>query len=87
MKKEADEKYNEFALKLKFHFSPDGSHDLPGYGSVNLKPLRDFIDKQGKWVGGCKQNYSDWSGIEDLITEKAIRRIGLSGKIGQRDLF
>lgn len=74
-------------MKLKFHFSPDGSHDLPGYGSVNFKPLRDFVDKQGKWIGGCKQNYTDWSGIEDLITEKAIRKIGLTGKIGQRDIF
>ena len=50
---------------MKFHYCPDGSHDYPGFGSVNLVPLRDFVDKQGNWVGGAKEFYQDWIGNAD----------------------
>lgn len=74
-------------VKVKFHYSPDGSHDFPGMGYVNFKPLRDFVDKSGKWVGGCKENYSDWKGSSDVNVLNAMRKIGVTGKIGQRDSF
>lgn len=74
-------------MKIKFHYSPDGSHDLPGYGYMNLNPLRDFIDKNGNWIGGCKENYSDWKGYTDTNVLNAMRKIGVNGKIGQRDFF
>ena len=38
-------------------------------------------------MGGCKENYEDWKGRSDEAVETAIRRIGINGKIGQRDLF
>jgi hypothetical protein len=74
-------------LKVKFHYSPDGSHDLPGYGSINFKPLRDFVDKAGRWIGGCKEAYGDWKGTSDVNVLNAMRKIGVNGKIGQRDSF
>jgi len=42
--KEYDPKFNQYRLYIKFHYCPDGSHDYPGYGQVNLMPLRDFVD-------------------------------------------
>ena len=86
-KKEVDSKFNEFKLSIKFHYCPDGSHDYPGFGTVNLVPLRDFVDGQSHWIGGCKENYGDWSGSADSKVENAIRKIGVQGKIGQRDVF
>lgn len=53
-KKETDPKFNQYKLTLKFHYCPDGSHDYPGFGEVTLFPLRDFVDKQSHWMGGCK---------------------------------
>lgn len=85
--KEYDQKFNQYYLKIKFHYSPDGSHDLPGFGYINLRPLRDFIDKNGQWIGGCKQAYTDWKGYTDSVVMNAIRKIGVTGKIGQRDSF
>lgn len=52
-----------------------------------MKPLRDFLDKSGNWIGGCKQNYSDWKGSTDTNVINAIMKIGVTGKIGQRDSF
>jgi len=49
--------------------------------------LRDFVNAKGVWVGGCKENYTDWQGNSDTKVEDAIRKIGLLGKIGQRDMF
>ncbi len=85
--KEYDPKFSQYYLKIKFHYSPDGSHDYPGFGYINLKPLRDFIDKNGNWVGGCKQSYTDWKGSTDSNVLNAMRKIGVTGKIGQRDSF
>ena len=73
-------------MEIKFHYSPDGSHDLPGEGFVNFVPLRDFT-VDGKWVGGCKEAYSDWKGFSDTNVEKALKTVGCEGKIGQRDFF
>lgn len=84
--KEYDPKFSQYKLSIKYHFSPDGQRDYPGYGHVDLIPLRDFIDKKGFWVGGCKQNYA-WSGQNDTKVYNAIRRLGITGKIGQRDSF
>jgi len=52
-------------LNIKFHYCPDGQHDFPGFGIVNIVPLRDFVDSKGNWIGGCKEVYSDWSGSAD----------------------
>ena len=82
-----DSKLAEFKLGIKFHYCPDGRNDFPGMGEVIIKPGRDFVDKEGRWVGGCKEDYSDWKGVSDEAVETAIRRIGMRGKIGQRDLF
>jgi hypothetical protein len=54
---------------------------------VNIRPLRDFVDGSGKWIGGCKENYQDWSGAVDTNAEKSLRGVGCAGKIGQRDYF
>ena len=61
---EYQKQFNQYRLTIKFHYSPDGSHDYPGEGIVNVFPLRDFT-KSGQWVGGSVQNYSDWRGIPD----------------------
>jgi hypothetical protein len=74
-------------MNIKFHYCPDGAHDFPGYGVVTLRPLRDFVDSSGKWIGGCKENYQDWIGAPDSNVEKALRAVGCAGKIGQRDYF
>lgn len=79
--------FNEYRLNIKFHYSPDGSHDFPGTGYVFLRPLRDFIDKSGQWIGGCYENYKDWLGLTDSVVEGALRQAGCGGKIGQRDYF
>lgn len=50
-------------------------------------PLRDFVNDKKQWVGGCKEKYSDWVGNADTKVENAIRKIGIQGKIGQRDGF
>jgi len=60
---------------------------LPGYGTIVLKPLRDFVDQHQNWIGGCKQNYTDWIGKSDVNVSNAIKKIGIFGKIGQRDSF
>jgi len=49
--------------------------------------LRDFVDPNGNWIGGCKQAYNDWLDNSDEDVSTAISRIGIKGKIGQRDLF
>ena len=85
-KKANETRYNEWALNIRFHYSPDGSHDLPGTGYVMLNPLRDFI-KNGTWIGGVRENYGDWEGVKDSDVELAFQRIGFVGKIGQRDMF
>lgn len=87
VKEHEESKFNQYSLNIKFHYSPDGSHDLPGYGTVRLNPLRDFVDSHGKWTGGCYQNYADWSGYKDTTAEGVMRQIGCHGKIGQRDYF
>ena len=74
-------------MTIKFHYSPDGKKDVPGYGWVDLFPQRDFVDGSGEWVGGCKQNYADWLGFTDRNVQQAISRVGVYSKIGQRDLF
>ena len=51
---EKDPNKSKFNLTIKFHYSPDGKKDVPGYGWVDLFPQRDFVDGSGKWVGGCK---------------------------------
>ena len=71
---------------MRFHYSPDGSHDYPGFGFVNIKPLRDFT-KDGKWIGGSVENYGDWRGSPDKDVEGMLRQAGCNGKIGQRDSF
>lgn len=86
-KQETDAKFSEFRLNIKYHYCPDGQNDFPGYGHVNLKPLRDFVDSKSHWIGGCKENYTDWQGLSDVKVENAIRKINIQGKIGQRDLF
>lgn len=53
-KQETNPHFNNFNLTIKFHYSPDGQRDVPGYGFVNLAPLRDFVDTKGQWIGGCK---------------------------------
>ena len=78
---------NQYKLFIKFHYSPDGQKDLPGYGYVNLNPLRDFLDDKGQWIGGCKEKYSDWKGSTDTLVQQAISRIHAYSKIGQRDVF
>ena len=45
------------------------------------------MDSKGQWIGGSKENYSDWKGNTDLKVQQAIARLGLYSKIGQRDLF
>jgi hypothetical protein len=52
-----------------------------------LRPLRDFVDKNKNWIGGCIQNYTDWTGKSDVNVSNAIKRLGITGKIGQRDSF
>ena len=49
--REYQKQFNNYQLKIKFHYSPDGAHDYPGQGVVNINPLRDFT-KNGQWVGG-----------------------------------
>ena len=74
-------------LTIKFHYSPDGKRDAPGYGSVDLMPMRDFVDTKGQWVGGCKEHYLGWSGSTDRQVQQAIARVHPYSKIGQRDVF
>lgn len=52
-----------------------------------MNPLRDFVDKNKNWIGGCKENYTDWKGYTDTNVLNAMRKIGVNGKIGQRDFF
>ena len=85
--KEFEPHKSRLNLTLKFHYSPDGKKDLPGLGAVDLNPLRDFIDEQGQWKGGCKEQYSGWSGSTDFKVQQAIARLGPYSKIGQRDMF
>lgn len=87
IRQEYDHKFNSYQLDIKFHYSPDGKVDRPGYGSVVLYPLRDFVDKSRAWIGGCKENYQDWKGHVDTQLQQAIARVGPYSKIGQRDLF
>ena len=54
---------------------------------MTVYPLRDFVDKNGKWIGGCYQTYKDWRGYSDINVLNAFRKIGVNGKIGQRDSF
>ena len=54
---------------------------------MTVYPLRDFVDKNGKWIGGCYQTYKDWRGYSDNNVLNAFRKIGVNGKIGQRDSF
>lgn len=79
--------FSLYKLSIRHHFSPDGKNDYPALGHVSLNPLRDFVDGQKHWVGGCKENYSDWAGATDGEAMAAIRKIGFLGKIGQRDVF
>ena len=87
MKEESHPQFNQYQLSIKFHYSPDGSHDLPGEGFVNLLPLRDFVNEKGEWVGGCKQSYTGWRGFSDVTVLQVMRVAGCEGKIGQRDFF
>jgi hypothetical protein len=49
--------------------------------------LKNVVDVQSYLIGGCKEDYGDWSGSADTKVENAIRKIGIAGKIGQRDVF
>ncbi len=60
---------------------------MPGFGWVIFNPLRDFVDKNNKWIGGCKLNYKNWEGSSDTKVFNAIKKLGIEGKIGQRDNF
>jgi hypothetical protein len=82
----ADPTHSIYRLDIRYHYSPDGSNDYPGIGSVILDPHRDFVDSKGNWVGGCKENYS-WTSRRDTAALAAIRKAGFQGKIGQRDRF
>lgn len=52
-----------------------------------MKPLKDFVDGEGRWIGGAKAHYEDWVGYSDKTVESLFRYIGCQGKIGQRDDF
>lgn len=45
------------------------------------------MDSHKNWIGGCKINYNDWIGKSDINVSNAIKKIGIWGKIGQRDSF